>query len=402
MRRCVRYSLILALLPTFHAWAKPSADKKRTVWERATQPNGEHVDELLRRGSALVVEDNPNAALSMLEDAVKLEPDAPDGHYWLANAFLKLRRYGECRDELLEIRRIAPEYTPPGAAGSAMVDFSLAVCLAMSGKVLESITEYQRVLSAGGGSLEPALLHWNLGDSFQALGRLDEAIAEYRRGLEIQPRHAMLHFALAVAYDRNEEGARAEEEMAEGLSLDASPTLTKMDPPTLFVPPEDEDYYRGLAHALAGRRAQAIVHFRRYSSRMPSSPWKRLITKHLERLGEGKLRREDLSVRGGHLSETVTRSLVSMAPRLQDCLGGDLLALASVKLSFIGGSEDAARVQHGRAVGPQVQIFSDQPGTIPPISEDAIRCLRIRLDEARLPARTEQPTTVMFSIIGGE
>ena len=48
-----------------------------------------------------------------------------------------------------------------------------------------------------------AMAHSNLGVVLQALGRLEEAIAQYEQALAIDPNFAMAHYNLGIAVDKS-------------------------------------------------------------------------------------------------------------------------------------------------------------------------------------------------------
>ncbi len=62
--------------------------------------------------------------------------------------------------------------------------------------------------------------HNNLGNTLLDQGRFDEAIAEYRQAIEIQPGYAVAHFNLANAYDEKGDKAAASSEYLQALAID--------------------------------------------------------------------------------------------------------------------------------------------------------------------------------------
>jgi DNA-binding winged helix-turn-helix (wHTH) protein/tetratricopeptide (TPR) repeat protein len=78
------------------------------------------------------------------------------------------------------------------------------------------------------GSSEP--LEDALADGYMALGRLDEAIAEYERGLKLFPGTALAHFHLAEAYRRKANSAGAKTQFRQFLDLwkHADPSLPEL------------------------------------------------------------------------------------------------------------------------------------------------------------------------------
>ena len=74
-------------------------------------------------------------------------------------------------------------------------------------------------------SFNKARPHNNLGMAYCEKGRLDEAIAEYKKGLAISPNHARIHSNLGVAYDEKGWLDKAITEYKKALTI--NPDLTK-------------------------------------------------------------------------------------------------------------------------------------------------------------------------------
>jgi predicted O-linked N-acetylglucosamine transferase (SPINDLY family) len=106
-------------------------------------------------------------------------PDSADAHHNLGVLFMQSRRPV---DEALRHFRLAWECDP----AHPQYGLSLARALAHAGRAEEA----RRLLSADADT------HATLGNSLAAQGRLDAAIANYRRALELQPGHAAAYVAL--------------------------------------------------------------------------------------------------------------------------------------------------------------------------------------------------------------
>src|SRR5262249_48201435 len=148
---------------------------------------------------------------------------------------------------------------------------------------------YRRVLGGGFGVMEPKDIHASLGNCYQALGRLDEAIEEYTLALAADPKPGPGLADLAVASDRDEQTGRARDVMLRALSLNVS--LDELRGSYVyFWPPEDVHFAFGLGHQVASdvdplRRAPAIMLFRRYLELVKSGPWIKRARAHLAELG---------------------------------------------------------------------------------------------------------------------
>ena len=103
---------------------------------------------------------------------------------------------------------------------------------------------------------ERAVLYINSAESMMALGRLEEAIAMYRRGIDagqlalrsgfLQSQSQALHLlGLAVALDRDEQEEKALASARRAIELD--PALSQLhDPHVFFVPDGDVLYYEAM------------------------------------------------------------------------------------------------------------------------------------------------------------
>jgi tetratricopeptide (TPR) repeat protein len=365
-------------------------------WGRVHRPLHQRYLDLLEEGRLHVEARRFGEAASTLGEAVRAEPGHADASFFLAMAHRGQGHYAACADALHQVAELDPAFVPPeGQAGTRLsLDFHMAFCLAIAGRVAESIPHYQRVLAEApqGGSGDVWLVHWNLGDSFHALGHLGEAIEEYRRGAELVPGEAMLHFALGVAYDRDGQAARAQGEVQLGLAVDPfaqRPTA----PDVQFVPAHDKEYYLGLAHEVAGRRAGALVYFRRYVAMAGEGSWGPRAKEHLDGLGPGGLQPGDveLHVEEAGLRQSLLRAVLGQEPELQRCLAGQ--PYAWVQVTVVGKAARAAPagkpgpakkavalvVQAG-SVGPEVVSLGPveaSPEALACVSQRALRLTKL-------------------------
>jgi tetratricopeptide (TPR) repeat protein len=89
----------------------------------------------------------------------------------------------------------------------------------LAGKADEALSLFKEVLSYPPRFYEPEWLEDCLGDAYLQLGRLDDAISEYRRVLTVHSRMAITRYHLAVAYDRKGQTSIARAEYARFLDL---------------------------------------------------------------------------------------------------------------------------------------------------------------------------------------
>jgi hypothetical protein len=129
------------------------------------------------------------------------------------------------------------------------------------------------------GEADPTLI-CNSAELLMALGRLDEAIEQYRESVTIlesardRDRRedsraiALGYLGLAVALDRSGDPGAAREAIGRALAIDGATAVldeaVQPDGDVFFVPPGDVFYYLGLVREAQGRGDEAAAAFRSY------------------------------------------------------------------------------------------------------------------------------------------
>jgi tetratricopeptide (TPR) repeat protein len=138
-------------------------------------------------GLAYYYSQEPEQALSAMEQAFELEPGSPDITFYLS-ALLKQRGNLEAAERV--VRRYL-EVRP----NDVTAQLELGRLMRHQGKTGQSIEEAQRLAAADPQSREAAV---ELGESLKAAGRLNEAADAFRRAAEIDPNYAPPRHALGV------------------------------------------------------------------------------------------------------------------------------------------------------------------------------------------------------------
>jgi tetratricopeptide (TPR) repeat protein len=374
-------SLALALVAGV---AVADDERDESLWSDVAGTRRGRAAELVAQASA-VVDAYPRDAAILLEESIALDARRPLAYYLLGVARFRERSWEPCADALQELARLEPGFTPPprreGPAQPAPDDL-LGMCLALSGRHDAAIALYRRLLLEPSGDAGIDTLHGNLGDCYLALGRIDDAIAEYQAALSLAPRRALYYFGLAVAYDRDQRASRAAWAMGRALELDAN--LVELGSPgTYFVPAEDVHYYHGLAHQVAAaadppRRLTAIAYFRKYLALAPPGPWAERASAHLAELGSPLLTARDVTVHPhGAEADALARRVASLGPELARCLAGSPHVAMRLNLSLVVPPPPARRV----AAAPAIAWSSQGPD--PPAAEIGT-CLEKKLQGLRL------------------
>jgi tetratricopeptide (TPR) repeat protein len=245
------------------------------------------------------------AALGAYEKALEIGPETVELHYraYLAAVLLIeshegiLAGYKEAYLAVVrhieDVRRLSPldnredefsyeagiAYSKLGALGGPEAD----------GHFEHGIREYERFRSVDGNQLTSDLLaptYSNEAELLMAVGRLDEAIANYRISIELNPMEPLNYFGLAVALDRNGEWSKAVEAMT--LASEHGHGVERLkDATVFFVPSGDIHYYYALFHQVRGDAGLAAMEYRRFLERCHDSKYAARAKAHLGELGQG-------------------------------------------------------------------------------------------------------------------
>jgi len=120
----------------------------------------------------------------------------------LAGAFLTRQQIGVWRNPESLWGRVNGVF--PGVVREAY--FNLGVYYNDNGRAGEAIEQFKKAIE-----INPryAMAHNNLGIAYTKIGMLDEAVYEYEQALAINPRHAKAHYNLGVVYFRQGDFDRA-------------------------------------------------------------------------------------------------------------------------------------------------------------------------------------------------
>src|ERR1017187_9285521 len=196
----------------------------------------------------LVAMVNAGRYVELESRALELVSQHPDsGIVWQVLG-VSLRMQG--KDALQALERAA-KLLP----GDAAAPNNLGNALAALGRLDEAVACYRRALVLGADFAEA---HNNLGNALLDLGQLDESVASYRRALEIKPDYAEAHSNLGIALRL--QGRTAEAEASCRRALEIAPELAA----TIVVLAE--------SHADQGQFAAAEDLFKRAISMEPELP----------------------------------------------------------------------------------------------------------------------------------
>ncbi|HEV3023610.1 MAG TPA: tetratricopeptide repeat protein, partial [Pirellulales bacterium] len=146
-------------------------------------------------GKALAAENNLDEAIACCKKAIELDPKFVIAHYDLGNV---LKAKGDLDGAELAYREAA---RLDGKHHGAAID-ALAELLLSRGNLKEAIAEWKKVIER---DPKDASAHYHLGIALQAKGDLDEAIAEWKEAIaewkkviERDPKDAWAHYHLGI------------------------------------------------------------------------------------------------------------------------------------------------------------------------------------------------------------
>lgn len=216
------------------------------------------------------------AALAAFEEALLLSPDDPDLHYGavMSAQYLDEKRRDERFEKVVThveaLLRQHPMHSQAYMLGDAYVHALAKLGQRRSGRAALALFEraaiaYEihlaRTDDARMFGVRADSPYSNAAEIYMAAGRLDEAVALYRRSVELGPLEALNHYGLALALDRAGEGDSALAEMREAIRLDTKGQLAAADEgddaTVYFVPKGDKLAYQALALEAQGRTADA-------------------------------------------------------------------------------------------------------------------------------------------------
>jgi tetratricopeptide (TPR) repeat protein len=143
------------------------------------------IEAYARLARLLLREEQPQQAISFVQQGLAIDPEADDLYNVLGICFLALRRYDEAIAAHERYVQLSP--ADPNAHDS------LGMSYQQSGRYTDASNEYRSALSLN-PSFEPSIIH--LGDVYAQQGRYRDAIREYRHYIQVTRSDT----ARAVAY----------------------------------------------------------------------------------------------------------------------------------------------------------------------------------------------------------
>jgi tetratricopeptide (TPR) repeat protein len=200
------------------------------------------------RAIELQSQGNDLAALALLWEASGLAPRDPEIQNRLGEALEKIGAF----DGAIAAYRAALQVNPDFRKASN----NLIVVLVKAGKSDEATQRARQLVAA---RPDDADRYFTLGLA-QSEQNIDEAIASFRRALQLDPRHALARYNLALALNRSDRTAEAIEQLKQTLAIDSRAETHYMLGVMYFHQGDFDSASRELGAAIAAESRYAEAH----------------------------------------------------------------------------------------------------------------------------------------------
>jgi tetratricopeptide (TPR) repeat protein len=376
--------------------ADRDAEQHSSVWESALDPERKPYEEALREARRLLDDrsdhTNPKTALAKLDEAVARLPKEPRAYVLRGEAHLQLEQWAKCADDLAAADALEAVSTPQ--------QLELGICQGRAGRFADA----ERTLVHSASTAPRGETWMRLGEVRIAIGKLDEAVDALSAGLEAgDGQQALIHWLLALAYDRARRPTAADDQARQAIAYDAGLNAIE-HAPYPYLQPGDKDYLYGLAYRTAANGGHpipeyALMHFRSFLRAAPDSPWRRRAMEHVRELSALELPQTLDRVP----SSTAIMDLATILPVVKKNMPAMRACLAKqpgvvVRLTFERAgptTPEAARDRprykpHLSSTRATLDVRSDAPAVDG--EETALRCVQTAAERMQVPLPKERDT----------
>jgi len=213
-----------------------SYSKAEVTLRRALKLNSDSADTLYLLAQVYTNQSRPLDALDLLLRARKIAPENTDVIFLMAQVSMSQSYYEDAIPLLESGLKIAPR--------RADLLASLGESYFMAGKVDKAIEEFKKLLEVEGSARSYAFL----GLSYRNIGRFDEAKEYFRKGLKLDPHNSSCLFNLGFIAERQGDASTAEAMFQETLHSNSEFPDALLELANLRMAarkmPEAEDYLR--------------------------------------------------------------------------------------------------------------------------------------------------------------
>jgi Flp pilus assembly protein TadD len=191
---------------------EPTANNKAAS-PPATSPTPDEAKKHRDQGSVFKDQKRYVEAETEYREAIRLDPNDPNGHVGLAYVLTRVKRNAEAATEYREALRVKPDMEP---ARVAAIRYNIGKALYDQEKYSEAEAEYREAIR-----LDPKMgsAHMNLGLALFQQKRYDEAESELRESVRLDPESMNAHHNLALVLENQNKSAEAKTEYAKADQL---------------------------------------------------------------------------------------------------------------------------------------------------------------------------------------
>lgn len=189
-----------------------------TLFQHAIDATENNWVALSALGQALVSEGRTKEAIPYLRESVRLQPNFPDSHIYLASADSNLGKFDDAETEFREALNLEPE--------NADAQEGLGMVLTEKHQSQEALTHLKQAITI---RPDDADSHYNLGRLYALSGRMDLAIAEFRETIRLRPDHAEAEYNLGTALAADQQFAEARLHFENALRLKPDYTAARFN-----------------------------------------------------------------------------------------------------------------------------------------------------------------------------
>lgn len=372
---------------------KDKLDEQRSrTWDSAIHPERGTYRDLLAKARLALDERTPDQAKIAIEQmtaAIAAVPDHPEAYRLRGEAYVALRDWPRCADDLEAAEARAARGAKGDDAARNAAQRRLGLCQARAGRLAAAERTLAQAASIGARDAE---LWMRLGETRIAMGKLDEAIEALKAASETadpgtQP---LIQWLLAAAYDRAREPSDAADAVRRAAGGDRS-FSTIVNPVFPLLGPGETEYLLGLAYTAEPARPEySLVYFRRFLFLAKESPWRKRAEEHVHDLQAAELP-DAVEKRGAAPVEAdALRKLVAKGmPALRACLVHHEGLVLEVKVTKVGPrtpetAKDRPRLwapPPGLQVAPQTDLDSTSRSGV----DEVVRCVEPLVNRLPLP-----------------
>jgi Flp pilus assembly protein TadD len=251
--------------------------KARVALEKAGESDADGVEQRTR---------SLGEAYGMLRHARKLSPENLEVLTLLGQAADELGRTRQALDALGACVQLAGERTSPEVAAR------LGMIYLRLGKLDDAI-RWLRYAQVPIATLDHAVAAVHLATALAARGEMSDAIDVLSNAQPTQSHYvtepiALVSFALAVHYDRDEQRSAAFDaldRMQAALQQEFGPLAQHALAAMRFAPAEDQHYYQGLLYEALGHNTEARAEWALYAS-LTDAPWRARALDHIRAIDD--------------------------------------------------------------------------------------------------------------------